>query len=120
MRYSQPGEIALTGPRTISTGFQRQGRRNDHRKPVGRRPRLLQPGEVRDRAGLFEHPAEQPHRGNDQQGEMVQVFVGPTKVAEIPKAVPEALLFDAVTFNLGGTAGPNDRMFVSNIKITRH
>jgi hypothetical protein len=54
-----------------------------------------------------------------KQGEMVQVFIGQTKVAEYPKAIPDGLLFDAVSFDLQGQAGPNDQMFVSNIKITK-
>lgn len=54
-----------------------------------------------------------------KQREMVQVFIGQTKIAEYPKAIPETLLFDAVSFSLGGQAGPNDQMFVSNIKITK-
>lgn len=54
-----------------------------------------------------------------KQGEMVQVFIGQTKIAEYPKAIPPALLFDAVSFSLAGQAGPNDQMFVSNIKITK-
>jgi hypothetical protein len=55
-----------------------------------------------------------------KQGEMVQVFIGQTKIAEYPKAIPPALLFDAISFDLSGQAGPNDQMFVSNIKITKH
>ncbi len=54
-----------------------------------------------------------------KQGEMIQVFIGQTKIAEYPKAVPDALLFDAVSFELGGRAGPNDQMFISNVKIVK-
>jgi hypothetical protein len=53
-----------------------------------------------------------------KQGEMIQVFIGQTKVAEYPKATPDALLFDAVSFDLQQQPGPNDQMFISNIKIT--
>ena len=55
-----------------------------------------------------------------KQGEMVQVLIGQVKIAEYPKAIPEALLFDAVSFDLQGTAGPNDQMFISSIKVTKH
>ena len=55
-----------------------------------------------------------------KQGEMVQVFVGQTKVAEYPKAVPAALLFDTLSFSLQGQSGANDRMFISGIKITKN
>jgi hypothetical protein len=54
-----------------------------------------------------------------KQGEMVQVFIGQTKVAEYPKAIPDALLFDAVSFDLQQQPGPNDQMFISNVKIVK-
>jgi hypothetical protein len=54
-----------------------------------------------------------------KQGEMVQVFIGQTKVAEYARAIPEALLFDAVSFDLQQQPGPNDQMFISNVKIVR-
>ena len=54
-----------------------------------------------------------------KQGEMVQVFIGQTKVAEYPKAIPGALLFDAVSFDLQQQPGPNDQMFISNVKIVK-
>ncbi len=54
-----------------------------------------------------------------KQGEMVQVFIGQTKVADYPKAIPETLLFDAVSFDLQGQPGPNDQMFISNVKIVK-
>jgi hypothetical protein len=54
-----------------------------------------------------------------KQGEMVQVFIGQTKVAEYPKAIPGALLFDAVSFDLQQQPGPTDQMFISNVKIVR-
>ncbi len=50
----------------------------------------------------------------------MQVLIGQTKIAEYPKAIPEALLFDAVSFNLAGEAGPNEQMFIGNIKITKN
>ena len=54
-----------------------------------------------------------------KQGEMVQVFIGQTKVAEYPKAIPDAVLFDAVSFDLEQRPGPNDQMFISNVKIVK-
>ena len=55
-----------------------------------------------------------------KQGEMVQVFIGQARIAEYPKAIPEALLFDAVSFDLERQAGPHDQMFISRIKITKN
>ena len=55
-----------------------------------------------------------------KQGETAQVLIGQVKIAEYPKAIPEALLFDAVSFDLQGRAGPNDQMFISSIKITKN
>ena len=52
-------------------------------------------------------------------GPMVQVFIGETKVAEYPNAIPDAVSFDALSFDLQGQPGPNDQMFVSNVKIVR-
>jgi hypothetical protein len=47
------------------------------------------------------------------------VFIGQTKVAEYPKAIPDGLLFDAVSFDLQQQPGPNDQMFISNVKIVK-
>jgi hypothetical protein len=55
-----------------------------------------------------------------KHGEMVQLFIGQTRVAEYPKALPEGLLFDAVSFHLQGQQpSPNDQMFISNVKIVK-
>ncbi len=51
-------------------------------------------------------------------GERLQIFIGQTKIAEFDKAIPEAALFDGVSFELPGA--PNDRMFISTVKITRN
>lgn len=51
-----------------------------------------------------------------KKGELLQVFIGPTKVAEYEKGIPAGLQFDAMSFDLSG-ASPDDRMFVSNIRI---
>jgi hypothetical protein len=54
-----------------------------------------------------------------KQGEMVQVLVGDAKLSEYPKAVPDGLVFDTVSFDLQGKAGPTDQMFLSNVRITK-
>jgi len=51
-----------------------------------------------------------------KRGDVLQVFVGATKVAEYPKGVPAALQFDSLYFDLGSAA--EEKMFLSNIKIT--
>ena len=51
---------------------------------------------------------------------MVQVLIDGSKIAEYPRAIPEALLFDAMSFDLQGQAGPNDQMFISDIRITKN
>ncbi len=55
-----------------------------------------------------------------KQGEMVQIFVDKVRIAEYEKAIPAALEFDAVSFDLQRQAGPNDQMFISRIKITKN
>jgi hypothetical protein len=55
-----------------------------------------------------------------KQGTMVQVFIGEAKIGEYANAIPEGLLFDAFTFDLQRRAGPNDQMFISNVRITKH
>ena len=52
-------------------------------------------------------------------GELLQVFVGQTKVAEYEKGIPAGLQFDAIMFDLSG-ASPDDRMFVGNIRIANN
>jgi hypothetical protein len=52
-----------------------------------------------------------------KRGDVLQVFVGTTKVAEYPKGVPAALQFDSLYFDLGSSA--EEKMFLSNIKITK-
>jgi len=51
-----------------------------------------------------------------KKGELLQVFIGKTKVAEYEKAIPSGLQFDGMSFQLGGVSA-NDRMFISNIRI---
>jgi hypothetical protein len=55
----------------------------------------------------------------EKQGEMVRLFIGGAKIAEYPRAIPDALVFDAVSFDLERKAGPNDQMFISNVRITK-
>ena len=50
-----------------------------------------------------------------KKGDLLQVFIGETKVAEYEKGVPAALQFDAMSFELSGSA--EDRMFIGNIRI---
>ena len=51
-----------------------------------------------------------------KKGELLQVFIGQTKVAEYEKGVPPGLRFDAMSFQLGGVSA-SDRMFIGNIRI---
>jgi len=51
--------------------------------------------------------------------EVLQVFIDKTKIAEYEKAIPAALLFNAMSFMLQGNDGDNDKMYISNIKITK-
>jgi hypothetical protein len=54
-----------------------------------------------------------------KKGELLQVFIGKTKVGEYEKAVPAALQFDGLSFELTGVSA-NDKMFVGNIRITKN
>jgi hypothetical protein len=51
-----------------------------------------------------------------KKGDLLQVFIGKTKVAEYEKAIPPGLQFDAISLELSGVSA-NDRMFISNIRI---
>jgi hypothetical protein len=51
-----------------------------------------------------------------KKGDLLQVFIGHTKVAEYEKGIPAGLQFDAISFDLSGTS-PEDRMFIGNIRI---
>jgi len=51
-----------------------------------------------------------------KKGDLLQVFIGQTKVAEYEKGVPPGLQFDAMSFELTGVSA-NDRMFIGNIRI---
>ena len=52
-----------------------------------------------------------------KKGEMLQVFIGKTKVAEYEKGIPPGVQFDAMSFQLGGVSA-SDKMFIGNIRIT--
>ena len=54
-----------------------------------------------------------------KKGDLLQVFIGRTKVAEYEKGMPAGLQFDAMSFELTGVSA-NDRMFIGNIRIASH
>ena len=54
-----------------------------------------------------------------KKGDLLQVFVGQTKVAEYEKGIPAGLQFDAMSFDLTGTSA-EDKMFVGNIRIVKN
>ncbi|MFA5330543.1 MAG: hypothetical protein WC384_22315 [Prolixibacteraceae bacterium] len=51
-------------------------------------------------------------------GETLQVFIDKNKIADYEKAIPAALLFNAMSFS-SGNSGENDKFYISNIKITK-
>jgi hypothetical protein len=51
-----------------------------------------------------------------KEGDLLQVFIGPTRVAQYEKGVPPGLQFDAMSFELTGNSA-NDRMFIGNIRV---
>jgi hypothetical protein len=53
-----------------------------------------------------------------KKGDLFQVFVGQTMVAEYEKGVPPGVQFDAMSFELSGA--PEDRMFIGNIRIKNY
>jgi len=53
-----------------------------------------------------------------KSGEMLQVFIDKDKIAEYEKAIPQAHLFNAISFS-SGSSGEYEKFYVSNIKITR-
>ncbi len=57
-----------------------------------------------------------------KKGDLLQVFVGQTKVAEFEKGIPPGVQFDALVFDLqGNTANSADeRMFIGNIRIANN
>ena len=56
-----------------------------------------------------------------KKGDLLQVFVDQTKVAEYEKGIPPGLQFDAMSFELAGNAAlADERMFISNIRIANN
>ena len=56
-----------------------------------------------------------------KKGDLLQVFVGQTKVAEYEKGIPPGVQFDAMAFDLGNTSNSADeRMFIGNIRIANN
>jgi hypothetical protein len=54
-----------------------------------------------------------------KKGDLLQVFVDQTKVAEYEKGIPPGLQFDAMSFDLQGNTA-DERMFISNIRIANN
>ena len=54
-----------------------------------------------------------------KKGDLLQVFIGQTKVAEYEKGIPAGLQFDAMSFDLTGTSA-DDKMFIGNIRIAKN
>ena len=52
-----------------------------------------------------------------KRGDLLQVFVGTTKVAEYEKGIPAALQFDALYFEL--SSAPEEKMFLGNVRIVK-
>lgn len=52
-----------------------------------------------------------------KSGEMLQVFIDNNKIAEYENAVPNAQLFNALSFS-SGSPGETNKYYISNIKIT--
>ncbi len=50
---------------------------------------------------------------------MLQVFINKIKIAEYEKALPDAHLFNALSFDCAGNSAENDTYYISNIKITK-
>jgi hypothetical protein len=50
--------------------------------------------------------------------ENLQVFIDKNKIAEYEKAIPSALLFNAMSFTHGRSDGETEKFYISNIKIT--
>jgi hypothetical protein len=55
-----------------------------------------------------------------KKGDLLQVFIDQTNVAEYPKGVPPGVQFDAMSFDLTGNTAidaADERMFIGNIRI---
>ncbi|MBK8496706.1 MAG: hypothetical protein IPL50_18240 [Chitinophagaceae bacterium] len=51
--------------------------------------------------------------------EMLLVFIDKIKIAEYEKAIPAALLFNAMSFFVSGNSAEPDKMYISNITISK-
>lgn len=51
--------------------------------------------------------------------ENLQVFIDKNKIAEYEKAIPSALLFNALSFTHGRSDAETEKFYISNIKITK-
>ena len=51
--------------------------------------------------------------------EKLLIFIDKTKIAEYEKAIPSALLFNAISFTHANSDGETEKYFISNIKITK-
>lgn len=51
--------------------------------------------------------------------ENLQVFIDKNKIAEYEKAIPAALLFNAISFTHGRSDAETEKFYISNIKITK-
>lgn len=54
-----------------------------------------------------------------KKGELLQVFIGTTKIVESAKGIPAGLQFDTIEFELTGGA-PEERMYISNVRIAKY
>ena len=54
-----------------------------------------------------------------KKGDLLQVFLGQTKVAEYEKGIPPGIQFDAMSFDLSGNSA-DERMFIGNIRIANN
>ena len=51
--------------------------------------------------------------------ELLQIFIDNNKIAEYEKAIPAALLFNALSFSHGGGNGEAAKFYISNVKISK-
>jgi len=52
--------------------------------------------------------------------ETLQIFIDKNKIADYEKAIPSALLFNAMSFTHGRSDSETEKYFISNIKITKN
>ena len=54
-----------------------------------------------------------------KNAENLQVFIDDHKIADYEKAIPSALLFNALSFTHGRSDGETEKYYISNIRISR-